>query len=119
MAGLFEGEGHCRGNGTEQAVISMSDREPIQKLQDFLGGSVLVKEYPDHGWKTQYRWGICGARARGFLMTIYRLVSPRRQEQIRKALASGPQFHASRGKPVVNGHGSCTGERQMTLAAQP
>ena len=42
------------------------------------GGSVN----PGHEVNKDFVWRIHGARARGFLQTIYGLLSPRRKEQI-------------------------------------
>jgi len=73
--------------------VFQKDRWILDKLQTFFGGSVKIapvdKRYPE---KVYHLWRIAGARARGFLMTIYELLSPRRQAQ---AL---PVFTVSGGK---------------------
>jgi hypothetical protein len=76
-AGIYEGEGHCEKHG----IISIPQKDPwiLYKLQSLFGGRVSKPP-------TQIaRWRLCGPRARGFLMTIYSILSPRRQEQAKRA----------------------------------
>ena len=94
-AGIYEGEGTIsrkpvnRRGGTE--VVSVSQKDPwiLYRLREFFGGSVGIRL---HGGGGKYRkhpmahWNICGARARGFAMTIYKLLSPWRKAQICRAL---------------------------------
>jgi hypothetical protein len=82
-AGIFEGEGYT-GLTNECSVVVISQKDPwlLLKLQRQFGGNV---QNPNNG-STCYRWGIYGARARGFLMTIFTYLSPRRRIQARKAL---------------------------------
>jgi hypothetical protein len=79
-AGIYEGEGSCYYGHTEQASVAQKGLWLTSKLQALFGGSVCVCADDLHVWQ------VYGARARGFLMSIYGLLSPRRQEQIRKAL---------------------------------
>jgi hypothetical protein len=94
-AGIYEGEGSCQlSKGTTHASVSQKDLWLPQKLRDLFGGSVRQrdphasksridgKEYP----RLCGEWYITGARARGFLMTMYKFLSPRRQDQARLAL---------------------------------
>ncbi len=85
-AGFLEGEGCFRRSwpgkgGTEHVSASQKIREPLEKLQTFFGGSIG----PDRIGGT-YRWQVYGPRARGVSMTLYSLLSNRRQKQIRDAL---------------------------------
>ena len=79
-AGIFEGDGcsFFHNNGTEMVNIVQKNRWLVDKLRALFGGSINKQRCNI--------WVICGARARGFLQTIYCLLSPRRQEQIRKTL---------------------------------
>ena len=89
-AGIYEGDGTVGGSTVS---VFQKDRWILDKLQTLFGGSVRIapvdKRYPKNIY---HMWRIAGARARGFLMTIYELLSPRRQAQ---AL---PVFTASGGK---------------------
>ena len=79
-AGFFEGDGTATKNGrSSQASISQKTRWPLEKMRYHFGGTVSTQGL-------NYQWQVSGARARGFLMTIYGLVSPRRQSQIAKVL---------------------------------
>ena len=81
-AGIYEGEGHSVKNGKNSTtvVITQKDRWLLDRLQKLFGGSVFNRYGRIH------KWQINGARARGFLMTIYKFLSPRRQFQAQLAL---------------------------------
>jgi len=91
-AGIYEGEGHAvsRGYTTRQgkgrlpsAQVTVTQRDPwlCWELKRYFGGTVIGPS------KTSlHRWITSGARARGFLMTIYGFLSPRKKEQARRAL---------------------------------
>lgn len=84
-AGIFEGEGSCAWSPkhrTLNAIVSQKDRWLLDRLRYYFGGTVAVR-YERQG---MHAWQIHGGRARGFLMTIYVFMSPRRKEQIRRAL---------------------------------
>jgi hypothetical protein len=81
-------------------MVTQKDPWLLHRLQELFGGRVYpqktrpksisggpIKDYGD-----QWAWWIGGARARGFLMTIYTFLSPRRREQARVALG-----HEARG----------------------
>jgi hypothetical protein len=83
-AGVYEGEGTCHANirRTNSITLSISQKDLwlLQRLKMLFGGEI-------YDARSISMWVLAGARARGFLMTIYALLSPRRQKQIRKALA--------------------------------
>ncbi|KKM26830.1 hypothetical protein LCGC14_1580800 [marine sediment metagenome] len=81
-AGVYEGDGSCcRNNGTEQVSVSQKDDWLLGRLRSLFGGTVRGP-YSNH----VSSWVITGARARGFLQSIYGLLSPRRQKQVIKAM---------------------------------
>lgn len=82
-AGFLEGEGsfRCDGHGGPEINADQKDRAPLARMLSLFGGSVKL-----HG-RGYYHWRVTGARARGLMMTVYLLMSERRREQIRKALA--------------------------------
>ncbi len=85
MAGFFEGDGHpSYARTTEQATLTQKDRWVLDKAQRLFGGKI-GGPFSDRA----YYWRVSGARARGFLMSIYELMSPRRQAQIRRVLNHG------------------------------
>jgi ssDNA-binding Zn-finger/Zn-ribbon topoisomerase 1 len=103
-AGIYEGEGTAlrrkQGHGHEHVAVTQKEPWILDRLAELFGGRVYLakgrgpqsinggplKDYGDY-----YRWYIGGARARGFLMTIYSFLSPRRREQARVALGHAPR----------------------------
>ncbi len=97
--GLYEGEGSCgNASGTAGVAICQKDHWILYRMKTLFGGSIRHRDahktsnivtkvgtlsYP----RNISEWYMSGTRARGFLMTIYKFLSPRRQEQVRKALA--------------------------------
>lgn len=96
-AGFLEGEGSFMLQGNSQRVCaSQVQREPLDRLQQLLGGAITKKiqrsAKPNH--QPQQSWYVSGPRARGIMMTIYSFMSPKRQEQIKRAL--GEKLWASK-----------------------
>ena len=82
-AGFIEGEGCFQFNGGSGEVNAGQSEEymPLLKLQRLFGGSVgdpIIRK----SYKPKRRWVITGPRARGVMMTLYPILSPRRQVQI-------------------------------------
>lgn len=88
-AGIFEGDGYCQaktGRSTQVTVVQKDDWLPT-RLRALFGGSVARYDYTGYlAHNPCYRWTLYGARARGFLMSVYGLLSPRRQAQAKIAL---------------------------------
>lgn len=79
-AGIYEGEGTCNYNaGSERASVSQKGRWLVDRLQSLFGGSV-TQQGQSH--KDMWAWVVYGARARGFLQSIYGMLSPRRQYEV-------------------------------------
>jgi hypothetical protein len=88
-AGFLEGEGCFHLNAGKYRVAQVDavqvNRAPLDYLRDRFGGSVGARRgRPNQS--SFWVWQVSGARARGVMMTVYALMSPRRQEQIRVAL---------------------------------
>lgn len=86
-AGIYEGEGSTpRNKSGVVAFVTQKDAWLPHRLQELFGGSVA--QYESHsslGQSPMWRWSACGSRARGFLLTIYPLLSPKRRAQISEA----------------------------------
>ena len=83
-AGIYEGEGYCKyGKRTFSVIIGQKDDWLLKKLKRLFGGSI----YYNKSGKQIPRWAIHGARARGFIYTIFSYMSPRRRYQLREKLA--------------------------------
>lgn len=89
LAGFYEGEGtahaHKTNGGFLSAVITQKSLEPIERCLRLWGGRIYnVNNYDPNRHYSQ--WILSGSRAAGVLMTIYPLLTKRRQGQIAKAL---------------------------------
>lgn len=102
-AGIYDGEGSCQllknKNGTvktQHVSVGQKERWMCDRMRDLFGGYVsdegvyacdhLVGKVNYKGRHRGYSWHIHGPRARGFIMTIYKFLSPRRQKRIREVL---------------------------------
>ena len=82
--GFFEGEGSCIrwGRNECRVHIGQKNRWPLDRMLALFGGRISESEMNGAPF---YDWHMSGARGRGFLMTIYTFLSPRRQEQAHTA----------------------------------
>ena len=94
MAGIYEGEGSCASrHGCATVTIGQSGSPWLpEKLRSLVGGTVNGYKRKQNGkmYQDHYLWQANSTFARGFLMTIYSFLSPRRKGQIRRALSSAP-----------------------------
>ena len=86
-AGFYEGEGSVQRNnktpGSPGVQIAQKDPAPLLWLRERFGGS--VREYTRNSdGRAYYKWWLSGTRARGFLFTIFSLLSARRRGQIKE-----------------------------------
>lgn len=84
-AGIFEGEGSCVpvNKSSCQVNVSQKDRWVCDRMKALFGGSITERKMNGQPF---YDWHIHSARARGFLMTMFTFLSPRRQEQVTACL---------------------------------
>lgn len=90
LAGFPEGEGSFVKNATTERVEARQvNKAPLDLVQALLGGSVKLE--PRTGNRSDiWVWNSFGPRARGVALTLYCLLSPKRQEQIRRMLTCKP-----------------------------
>lgn len=87
IAGFLEGEGSFRKGSTSHIVSACQCYvEPLEVLQKFLGGRISFRETKSENHNDRYDWYVTGARARGVMMTLYPMLSPRRRDQISNSL---------------------------------
>jgi hypothetical protein len=93
-AGIYEGEGTFGGHSVR---VVQKDNWLIYRLKYLFGGTVT--EYNGYHY-----WTISGPLCRGFLLTIFTFLSPRRKEQVTRHLLffKDPNFLPSNFCP--NGH---------------
>jgi len=97
IVGFLEGEGSflkVKGSNSQLVCATQVQREPLERLQSYLGGRIKYRVREDsrkhfRNVQPSHEWTIFGSRARGVMMTVYSLMSPKRQEQIKKALGNG------------------------------
>ena len=92
-AGIYEGEGSISGIRKSETInIGQKDPWILYKLRNFFGGRVGMKKggmLNGKFYNGLYNWNVNGARARGFSMTIFSFLSPRRKEKIQQILKEG------------------------------
>jgi hypothetical protein len=99
-AGFLEGEGcfytaRKNPNGASGGVTAAQvQRWPLDKLRGIFGGSIALRRRQPPANDAWY-WGLYGRDAVGLMMTLYGLLSPKRQAQIRAFL---PRWKA---RPVM------------------
>lgn len=87
-AGLYEGEGWCNAR-QGRIAISQVHLWPLKRMQERFAGSIggPYKKPSLLGASPYFIWYLSGYRAAAFAMTIYALLSPRRQEQLKTMLS--------------------------------
>lgn len=87
-AGLLDGEGcftlaRSKTYRYPRIVCNMTDKEPLDKLQQLFGGNVhTIKR--NVLYKQAWCWEVSGSRAVGIMLTLWSLLCPRRQAKIRE-----------------------------------
>ena len=89
-AGFLEGEGCFKANNNRCEIIEASqvNPEPLGKLLVLFGGRVRHKPQPTATSNDFWVWVVSGPRARGIMLTLYPLLSVKRQQQVEIALLS-------------------------------
>jgi len=134
-AGFLEGEGSflltCR---SPFITASQVEKTPLVTIQELFGGTIrLKKRPPDSRFKDISIWTIHGKRSIGLMMTIFHLMSPKRQEQIKKVIKvwklkrrkpktkthcpNGHKYTFSNTEYLKNGHRRCIVCRRLRNAA--
>jgi len=94
-AGIYEGEGHVDySKNNLRACVTQKEEWLLEKLLLLFGGAIYNRNS-----RSTSAWYLNGARAWGFLTTIYAFLGPRRKKQIDFALRRywTPRYIASRG----------------------
>lgn len=87
LAGFLDGEGcfYFNRNACRVQVVH-KDKWPLLRMQEIVGGTIRRVKNSLNG-RMYYALFIVGKRAAGVMMTVYSLMSPRRQEKIAANLA--------------------------------
>ncbi len=83
VAGFLEGEGSFSLKTSLQVAAAQVQLWPLERLVKLFGGSIFTEKTPqDRGRHNCSQWYIHGHVAAGVMMTLFTLMSPRRQAQI-------------------------------------
>lgn len=85
-AGIVEGEGTIDSTPSERVTAVQKKAWILYRLQSLFGGSVKRRNSKGFKHGKVFVWMLCGARARGFLMSAYSFLSPHRKRATRQAL---------------------------------
>jgi hypothetical protein len=104
-AGFIEGEG-CFSTYKRRItidfriVVSQVEIEPLIHLQNLFGGTIHRIKRKAKGCGYIHTWQLYNAKARGLAMTLFSLMSTKRQNQIRVMLSNPwyPQLRGTNGK---------------------
>lgn len=90
-AGFMEGEGSFQLNGRTRKIPSANatqvQLEPLERMCRLFGGRPYKVFEKRDNHNDKWLWCVNGSRAAGVMMTLYPLMSPKRKDQIRIALA--------------------------------
>lgn len=89
-AGFLEGEGcftpaSSTGSSSDSIDAKQVQKWPLERLRELFGGRIVHRPRSRPHWSDAWVWRVHGPRARGVMLTLYGLLSPRRQERIREA----------------------------------
>ncbi len=98
LAGLLEGEGcfhegHTGRTLTPQVEVAMADKDIIERVAQFFGGTSVTPKYRQKmnpNWRTQYRTLATSKRAVIIMQAILPYMGKRRSAKIRSILALYP-----------------------------
>lgn len=93
-AGFLEGEGYfCLRGGKKKTtpgiLASQVQREPLERLLILFGGKIYGPYSSRHTTHSPfYRWDISSTSSIEVMMTLYKLMSTKRKEEIRKVISA-------------------------------
>ena len=93
-AGFLDGEGCVQFSKHKHLNLTAAqvEKEPVDRLIGLFGGAVYSYPPKRPNENLAHRWHAVHARAAGIMMTLYPLLSPKRQEAIRLALDKWKQI---------------------------
>lgn len=86
IAGLLDGEGCFGFHKSPQIQLNMIDLDIIERARNILRQSSKITVVERIGYKTQFKITIAGSDMIGWMMTIYPLMSSRRQIKIKEVI---------------------------------
>ena len=86
-AGFLEGEGSFGNYGSPTVTAAQVQREPLDRLFGLWGGAISKRKTLGFSNQPIWVWKIWAHRAAEVMMTLYVLMSPKRQREIEKSIA--------------------------------
>ncbi len=87
-AGFMEGEGSfVTQSNSPKVSAAQVQREPLDRLRAMFGGTITSRYTNGFSDKQIWVWSIKARRSAEVMMTLYVLMSPRRQDQIANSLS--------------------------------
>lgn len=87
-AGFLEGEGSfvVRERFDPSITAGQVQLEPLERLQELFGGNIYPCKLAKNGRQPSHVWNLNGSRAIGLMLTLFPMMSTRRQSQIANAV---------------------------------
>jgi hypothetical protein len=79
VAGIVEGEGHIRFEGTPLIHIAMTDYDVMHRMAVFFDCDIHIA---NRGHKEVYKINVCSNKAASWMFTLFTLLGERRRKQI-------------------------------------
>ena len=88
LAGFLEAEGSFHFSKASHLNVSAAQvqRWPLEKVREMVGGEIYLYASKNKKHSDCHRWTAVGSRAAGICMTLFPLMTKKRQAQITKAL---------------------------------
>lgn len=113
-AGFLEGEGSFYArDGSAKVSAGQVQKAPLERLHKLFGGHIWLKTAPTSLSSTPiWIWYLSSRRSAAVMMTLYAFMSPKRKQEIEKALAewsSARNIRSAGSIACIRGH-SITGD---------
>ena len=106
IAGFLEGEGSfIAPHNSPRVSACQVQREPLERLQELLGGSISVRTRTGSRFKNaqpSHDWHASGSLAIQIMLTIFSLMSPRRRVQISESVNKWRQAPGSSWRRLIS-----------------
>ena len=86
VAGFLEGEGSFTYHGTPSVTAAQVQKEPLDRIHGIFGGKMWQRTPSGFSTRPIWIWKASARSSIQIMMTLYTLMSPKRQEEIRRAL---------------------------------
>lgn len=108
-AGFLEGEGSFGYSGTARVSAAQVQKEPIDRLVSLFGGRTYLRETRGFSTLPIWVWQLDARKSIQVMMTLYALMSPKRRDEIERALAKWKLARRMR----IPGTGTCAHGHEM------